>query len=105
MTTKTAILTFVLLILLAGGVVLGVYLVRQNQDVRSRADESGLATPYPTVPSLEQSLQQQQTGVGTTATTGTGVNNAQTDGTGGAGGSCTPPAEVSNVAVNYPDCN
>lgn len=92
MTTKTAILTFALLLLLAGGVVLGVYLVRQNQDVSSRADTSGIATPYPTVPSLEDSLQQQ-------AAQG---STAQTDGTGQA---CTPPNEVSNVAVNYPDCN
>jgi Flp pilus assembly protein TadG len=88
MTTKTAILTFVLLLLLAGGVVLGVYLVRQNQDVRSRADTAGLATPYPTVPSLDDQLTAQQQG-----------SNAQT------GGACTPPNEVSNVAVNYPDCN
>lgn len=93
MTTKTAILTFVLLLLLAGGVVLGVYLVRQNQDVRSRADTAGLATPYPTVPSLDDQLTTQQQQNTTTA---------QTDGT---GGSCTPPSEVSNVAVNYPDCN
>lgn len=91
MTTKTAILTFVLLLLLAGGVVLGVYLVRQNQDVRSRADTAGVATPYPTVPSLDDQLTAQQQG-----------SNAQT---GGAGGACTPPTEVSNVAVNYPDCN
>jgi len=89
MTTKTAILTFALLLLLAGGVVLGVYLVRQNQDVSSRADTSGIATPYPTVPSLEDSLQKQ-------AAQGAPAQTGQ---------ACTPPNEVSNVAVNYPDCN
>lgn len=89
MNTKTAILTFVLLLLLAGGVVLGVYLVRQNQDVRSRADTAGNATPYPTVPSLENSIAEQ----------------TQTAQQGGAGAACTPPTEVANVAVNYPNCD
>ena len=79
MNTKTAILTFVLLLLLAGGVVVGVYLVRQNQDVRSRADETT------TVPAQEQTLEEQTQQ--------------------GSANSCTPPAEVTNVSVNYPDCD
>ena len=82
MTTKTAIVTFVLLLLLAGGVVVGVYLVRQNQDVRSRADE-------PTFTAQEQTLEDQ-------------TQNQQNQ---GAQGSCTPPAEVTNVQVDYPACD
>ena len=82
MSTKTAVLTFVLLLLMAGGVVLGVYLVRQNQDVRSRADTTGLnATPIPSVQPLDAQTQP------------------------GQGAACTPPSQVANVEVNYPDCD
>lgn len=83
MSTKTAIVTFVLLLLLAAGVVIGVYLVRQNQDVRSRADQTG------TTAQQEQTLDQQ-------------VQNQQQQGQGSA---CTPPAEVTNVRVDYPACD
>jgi hypothetical protein len=79
MSTKTAIVTFVLLLLLAGGVVVGVYLVRQNQDVRSRADEN-------TFTAQDQNQEDQ-------------TQNQ------GAQGACTPPAEVTNVQVDYPACD
>jgi hypothetical protein len=84
MTTKTAILTFALLLLMAAGVVVGIYLVRQNQDVRSRADTT-ITDPNPTA-----------------NTAGTGAQAAQQ---GAQGDSCTPPAEVTNVAVDYPSCD
>jgi Flp pilus assembly protein TadG len=80
MSTKTAIVTFVLLLLLAGGVVVGVYLVRQNQDVRSRADENTFTAQEQN--QVDQDQQNQ-----------------------GAQSACTPPAEVTNVQVDYPACD
>ena len=85
MTTKTAILTFALLLLMAAGVVVGIYLVRQNQDVRSRADETTITDPNPTQAPAGAGAQPAQQG-------------AQSD-------ACTPPAEVTNVAVDYPSCD
>ncbi len=85
MSTKTAILTFALLLLMAAGVVVGIYLVRQNQDVRSRADTTGP--------------------VQTTAPAGANNNPANSLAQTAQGDSCTPPAEVTNVRVDYPNCD
>ena len=84
MTTKTAILTFALLLLMAAGVVVGIYLVRQNQDVRSRADTT-ITDPNPTADPAAGAA-------------GALVPAQQGD-------ACTPPAEVTNVAVDYPSCD
>lgn len=92
MSTKTAILTFALLLLMAAGVVVGIYLVRQNQDVRSHAQTDPSQTTAPAA-----------TDAGTTTQGATGTDQS-TQNAQAQGGSCTPPAEVTNVRVDYPYC-
>src|SRR5262249_30195301 len=100
MNVKTAILAFVLLLLMAGGVVVGVYLVRQNQDVRSRADANPTQTDNPALPASTSNDVTNNAANNAVGTNPAGKGNTAADNN--QGGSCTPPEQVANVKVDYP---